>query len=165
MKRTIVTGASLVLLALAAGCGSSGKHNSVGSRPSPSSTAPAPLTCGTSSSGQTFRDMVAAVASDQISQDKGLQENWVEIVSGNPTRQGQDLQSLINATNNVPSPTPDPLATDAKSFNFHASTFLSDESSGLMPGWPSEYRAVERDIRSLAQDCRITPLPSPLPSS
>jgi hypothetical protein len=91
------------------------------------------------------------VVSDQKSQDASLEQNWVGLVDGTPTSQGSDLQAAVSATNGVS--VSDQLSQQAQQFNTDATTFLSDQSGGLVPGWTTEYNALKADIYAMARTC------------
>ena len=74
----------------------------------------------------------------------------MDLVSGDQTSQGNDLAAAAQSFGNYSGTE---LAADASQFATDAQTFLSDQSGGLMPGWPSEYRQVTTDIHKLADDC------------
>src|SRR5258708_24144288 len=82
--------AAAAAIAALAGCGSSGSHvasppASPSSTAAPASTAPPPLTCstGTNDNGMTTTSQVIRMlVSDQKSQDKALEENWVTVTDG-----------------------------------------------------------------------------------
>jgi len=102
---------------------------------------------------------ISTLVADQNSQNKNLEENWVGVLSGAPTSQGQDLQSAISGFTpdaSVASPArPSSLPADMGTFDTDAGAFLNDQSGGLQPGWPTEAGAIEQDIKSLADDCKI----------
>lgn len=74
------------------------------------------------------------------------------VLDGSLTEAGTDLQNAGNAASNSDDPA-------SKQFSDDASQFLSDESGGLMPGWPSEYGPIEHDIAALAAQCKISYTP------
>ena len=74
----------------------------------------------------------------------------MDLVSGDQTSQGDDLAAAAQSLGNYSGTQ---LAADASLLATDAQTFLSDQSGGLMPGWPSEYRQVTADIHKLADDC------------
>lgn len=143
---------------LLAACGSSSSATSAGagsaaSADNPvSSPAPPPLACSasTSDNSMTASQVIAVLVADQKSQDASLQENWVDVVTGNQTSQGSDLAAAAQSLGNYSGTQ---LAADASQFASDVQTFLADQGSGLMPGWPSEYRQVTADIHTLADDC------------
>jgi hypothetical protein len=154
----VVLAAALAITA----CGSSRPSNQAGTSggqaaPAQATSAPPPsLTCSTTlGDGETAKQTIAALVADQRSQDKSEEQNWVDVVEGTPTSQGQDLQSASNDFGAFSSSTTQ-LAFDAATFSTDASTFLSDQSGGLLPGWVSEYRAIQHDIEALADDCGLS---------
>jgi hypothetical protein len=121
----------------------------------PASTAPPLLTCstGTNDNGMTASQVIRMLVSDQKSQDKALEENWVTVTDGSETSQGNDLDA---AAQSLGSYSGTELAADASQFASDVQTFLTDQSGGLLPGWPSEYDAVATDIHRLADDCDMS---------
>ena len=109
---------------------------------SASTTQTGALPCGT----------VAALVADQRAQNAALQEGWVGVVDGSLTAAGTDLQDAATAASNSSDPASAQFSTDA-------SQFLSDQSGGLMPGWPSGYGPIEHDIAALAANCGISYMP------
>lgn len=163
-KSKVLAGAALGAAALAslAACGSSGSHaaastsaaasvSTAASSPA-SSAVPSPLTCSTTTNDNdmTTSQVIAQLVSDQKSQDASEEQNWVDLVSGDQTSQGNDLAAAAQSLGNYSGTQ---LAADASQFATDAQTFLSDQGGGLMPGWVSEYRQVETDIHKLADDC------------
>jgi len=110
------------------------------------------LTCSTvtSDNGMTASAVIAVLVKDQKSQDASETQGWVDLVSGSETGQGSDLDAAAQALGSYSGTQ---LATDASQFGTDAQTFLSDQSSGLQPGWITEYRQVAADIHKLAADC------------
>jgi hypothetical protein len=152
--------AAAAAIAALAGCGSSGSHlasppASPSSTAAPANTAPPPLTCstGTNDNGMTASQVIRMLVSDQKSQDKALEENWVTVTDGSETSQGNDLDA---AAQSLGSYNGTELAADASQFASDVQTFLTDQSGGLLPGWPSEYDAVAADIHRLADDCDMS---------
>jgi hypothetical protein len=170
MSRTRVLLAASLAAGLLAGCGSSATHtagqaaaatsaatSATTSAPStaaaaPSSSAAQTLTCSTvtSDNGMTASAVIAVLVKDQKSQDASATQGWVDLVSGSETGQGSDLDAAAQALGSYSGTQ---LATDASQFGTDAQTFLSDQSSGLQPGWITEYRQVATDIHKLAADC------------
>ena len=101
----------------------------------------------------TFSQVLGWLVSDQESQDVRLNEGWVEVASGSQTSQGNDLAAAAQSLGNY---SHTQLAADASQFTTEVQTFLSDQSSGLMPGWTTEYRQVAADIHRLADDCGLS---------
>ncbi len=159
-SRKRITGiAAAVIAALAlAGCGTAASTSSTSSPASqapaaaPTSAAPAPLTCSTvtSDNGLTASQVIAQLVTDQKSQDAQLEQGWVDLTDGTPTNQGTDLQGAASALGSYAGTQ---LAADGSQLATDAQAFLTDQSGGLMPGWPSEYDAVAADIHKLASDC------------
>jgi hypothetical protein len=155
--------AALAAVLTLAACGSAASPGSSSPSPvpasqaaAPSSPTPATLACSTTlASGQTAQADISTLVADQKSQDSSQTQNWVLLVpdaSGNAlTSQGQDLQNAV--TDFAPYTSGSQLASDAATFSGDATTFLTDQSSGLYPGWVSEYRPIEHDIHNLAVDC------------
>jgi hypothetical protein len=149
-----------VTLAAVAACGSSSSASSAASSPASSaaaapaasSAAPAPLACDTvtSDNGEEAQVVIATLKSDQQRQDSALEQNWVDLTDGTPTSQGNDLQA---AASEVGSYAGTQLSADGSQFATDAGAFMSDESGGLMPGWPAPYDQVSKDIHALATDC------------
>ena len=117
--------------------------------------APAALACSTVlADGNAASEVIQTLVQDQKSQNAALEEGWVNVVDGTPTSEGDDLQAAV--TDFTPYATgSSQLASDAAAFDSDASQFLSDQSGGLMPGWPAEAGQVEQDIHNLAADCGI----------
>lgn len=148
IKAATVLAAAAALLV--AGCGSAASQPAQHTTPAAAASSAPAVTC----SG--LSGVISTLVGDQRSQDKTLEENWVNVVNGSLTSQGQDLQAGISATAQAStSSAASQLTTDAQSFHNDASTFLSDQSGGLMPGWPSEDDTVKADIKRLAADCGI----------
>jgi hypothetical protein len=139
-------GAALLL----AGCGGS-PHSQSHSKAAPVNTSPpaaAALTCSGIST------TLSILVSDQNSQNKSLEENWVNIADGSPTSQGNDLQNAASQWQGAPSATP--VGAAAGQLASDANTFFSDTSGGLAPGWTADYNPVEHDIANLAHLCGLT---------
>jgi hypothetical protein len=119
------------------------------------SPAPSPLTCSTMTgdNGMTATQVIATLVHDQKSQDASQTQGWVDLVSGSQTSQGGDLAAAASALGSYASTQ---VAADSSTFATDANTFLTDQSGGLMPGWVSEYRAVQYDIAKLAADCGVS---------
>jgi hypothetical protein len=159
IKKTLIVAVApaAVLVALAA-CGSGGSH--AAARASP---ALPPLYCSspTSDNGMTFAQVLGWLVADQESQDVSLEQGWVEVTSGSQTSQGNDLAAAAQSLSNYSGTQ---LAADASHFVIQAQTFLSDQSSGLMPGWTSEYQQIAADIHKLADQCGLSfPRPARAP--
>jgi hypothetical protein len=102
---------------------------------------------------------IQLAAEDQHKQDKAEEQNWVNLVDGTPTNQGNDLTTLASdlgtgLTASAPS-RPYYLTHDAITFENDWNTFQTDQGSGLAPGWTSEYNAIKWDIRQLVIDCGV----------
>lgn len=93
-----------------------------------------------------------AVSVDAVSQDQSMTQNWVDLVSGSLTSQGNDLQGLANAFQPYPADS-SPLATAGQQLSTDVFTFTADQESGLQPGWLPEYRALQHDIAALGGMC------------
>jgi hypothetical protein len=78
--------------------------------------------------------------------NRRYQEAWV---SGGHSA---DLRALITVTAAAVSGA-NQLNDDAAALHQDASSYLSDNSPYLAPGWQSSYRTVNQDIRALAADC------------
>ena len=137
-KITVVIGAAVAALVLAA-CGGGAVHRHSVSA-SASSSSRTGLTCD-----EILGDL-HNVLSDLTTQDKHLQEAWV---SGGDSG---DLQTLIDATQDAVSGG-NTLNSDAATFNEDAATYLGDNNPYLAPGWQSGYSTVTDDINALAADC------------
>jgi len=156
--------ACLVGLFVAACGGSAGKHQATATATAsfkpitenPAAQAPK-LTCGTmlSNIGLTAKQAIAMLVQDQKAQNKALEENWVGVLSGSLTSEGQDLQEAVNGFSPYASLGLTTLETDITQFDTDATTFMSDQSGGLMPGWTAEAGQIESDIHALALDCGI----------
>jgi hypothetical protein len=71
------------------------------------------MACSTTSAdGNVARDVISSPAKDQKSQDAVLEQSWVDLITGSPTGQGQDLPTAIS-NSAVPSSArqrdPDPI--------------------------------------------------------
>lgn len=99
---------------------------------------------------------LATVVSDEKSEQAQLQEAWV---TGGKSA---DLQSLIRYTSGATGG--NQLNDDAATFNSNASAYLSQNNSGLYPGWEQGYDTVWNDINALAADCGQAGA-GPVPSS
>jgi hypothetical protein len=108
----------------------------------------------------TFSQVIGWLVADQASQDVSLEEGWVELASGRQTSQGNDLAAAAQSLGTYSGTR---LAADASQFAAEAQTFLRDQSSGLRPGWTSEYRQVAADIHKLADGCGLS-FPGPASS-
>jgi len=138
--------AALGCLALAA-CGGSG-HPRAAASPPPSPAAA--VSCGD------LQDAMVPVVADQASQDKDQTENWVGLVpapggGSDLTSQGVDLQIALRAVMDVTGS--GELAGDARAFGNDAGAFLADQGDGLMPGWDTEYKPLEADIKAIGALC------------
>jgi hypothetical protein len=109
------------------------------------------------SGGQTARQVITTLVSDQKTQDASQTQNWVDLVSGSQTSQGDDLAAAAQVLGSYSGTQ---LAADGSTFATDTQAFLSDESGGVMPGWITPYRQVETDIHQLASDCNMA-WPSP----
>lgn len=139
-------GAAITLGATACGGGSSGQ-----SAAQPSA---AVLDCPTVvQSGNTIQADVQAVVADQKSQDQSSSENWVNLIDGSLTAQGNDLNRLVGDIKPYKLVAGAGLTTDVNRFYADATTFISDQSNGLVPSWSSEYDALKADIYKLGKDC------------
>jgi len=153
--RTILRYAAVpAALALALGmaaCGSTAvQHHAAATTHTAAPSGPAPVTCA-----QLGNDFATVVA-DQKSQDKALEENWVNLTDGSPTSQGNDLQALTSDAGFPAGATPpDQVTADFVALSNDASTFFSDQSGGLLPGWTAEYNAIKHDIYAVATDCGV----------
>lgn len=155
-----VVAAGLTLAAACTACGSSASSAASSpassaapaASPAASSVAPAPLACDTvtSDNGEEAQVVIATLKSDQQQQDSALEQNWVDLTDGTPTSQGNDLQAAASALGGYAGTQ---LSADGSQFATDAGAFMSDESGGLMPGWPAPYDQVSKDIHALATDC------------
>jgi hypothetical protein len=159
VKATI---AGVITVLMLAACGSSSSKTVTFHAPTPAAVPL--LACGTDIGADFSAQMwIAQLVKDQKSQNRALQENWVN-PTGTVTSQGNDLQTaarllapgrhdhlgtryIVNGDT--------PLGADAQAFSSDANGFLEDESGGLASGWPTEYRAVQVDILNLAKDCGL----------
>lgn len=157
-----LSAATAALALLLAGCGGSSSPAAVrtastaASRAAGTNAHRAPLTCTTvvPVDRKAF-DPIAILVADQKLQDASQTQNWVNLTDGSLTSQGSDLEAAeIDFTpwDNIPGG----IDLDTTRFDQDANTFLTDQSSGLMPGWVSEYRAVQHDVAALAKDCGIS---------
>jgi len=143
--------------AAAAKC-SAGQHKSDGvcvynsQPPAVSASAPS-LTCSTATNdnGMTASQVIAQLVSDQKSQDASEEQNWVDLLSGNQTSQGNNLAAAAQSLGGYGDGSQ--VAADGSQLATDVQTFLTDQDGGLMPGWVGEYRHVETDIHKLADDC------------
>jgi len=135
---------------LLAGCGgASSSHSHPMTAPIDTSPpAAAALTCSDIST------TLGYLVSDQNSQNKSLEENWVNITDGSPTSQGNDLQNAASQWQGAPLSTT--VSADAAQLSSDANTFFSDTSGGLAPGWNASYNPVMHDIATLAHLCGLT---------
>jgi hypothetical protein len=153
-KALLISGA----LAALAGCGSSSAATAAAppatAASSTAAPAPSPLTCSTltADNNLTASQVIAQLVSDQKSQDASMEQGWVDLTDGSQTSQGDDLSAAASALGSFAATQ---VAADGSAFATDVNTFLSDESGGLMPGWVSDYRAVQHDIAALAGDCDI----------
>jgi hypothetical protein len=138
---------------LAADCGSSGTNHHAAAKPKL-----AELSCSTTfSNGDTASGDVGSLVADQNAQNKTLTQNWVNIVNGNPTQLGNNLQAVANDFAPYVRQGTSALAIVAKSFVNDANTFMTNEDGGLMPGWNSTYNAIAKDIGQMANVCGLAP--------
>lgn len=100
----------------------------------------------------TAQALVATLVSDQESQNRTLEENWVGVADGSLTSQGQDLQDAVNQWAGAGG---NQFSQDAVTLSSDAQRFLTDQGQGLYPGWTGEYHTIKQDIAMLAADCNI----------
>lgn len=100
----------------------------------------------------TARALVATLVSDQESQNRALEENWVSVTDGSLTSQGQDLQNAVSQWAGAGG---NQFSQGAVTFSSDAQRFVTDQGQGLLPGWTEEYDAIKQDIAMLAADCNI----------
>jgi hypothetical protein len=74
-------------------------------------------------------------------------------LDGTPTNHGYQLGALVKNIGPHKYVDGAGLTTDVNNFVSDASTFLSDQSSGLNPGWPHESNALKADIYALGKVC------------
>jgi hypothetical protein len=137
------------VVAVLAGCGSTSSHpphHSPAAKPTAAASSAPDLTCASESY------MIQTLVSDQESQNKSLEEGWINISDGSLTSQGNDLQNAATAWQNAPG---GPIAYTASQLSTDATNFFASESGGLAPGWPAGYRAIQYDIAQLAANCGI----------
>jgi hypothetical protein len=160
VKRITALAAGAVI-ALAAGLGIA----ACGTTAATSSPPPAPPAAAAASSAApipampalTCADLSPAITkavSDLKTEDAAEQEAWV---TGGDSA---DLQALIDATANAALGA-DQLNDDASTFNTDATSYLSDNSPDLYPGWQTGYDQVRADINALATDCGLPTAPKP----
>jgi hypothetical protein len=140
--------------------GIAGSHSSSASPP-----AQAAVSCQTVfKNGDSVASDSYTLAEDQRSQDSSEQGDWTDPVNGSLTSQGQDLNTVLQDFNpyvhyvtgsitNYTAKGPGVLAAELARLETGAEVYLTDEGSGLMPGWESPYNNLRRDIRALARYC------------
>ena len=149
----------IVAISVATGHSSSSSGNnaatSVAASTPTAAPAPPPLTCSTvtNDNSMTAMQVIATLVQDQKSQDASEEQNWVGLTDGSQTSQGDDLAAAASALGSYADTQ---VAADGSTFATDANTFLTDQSGGLIPGWISEYRAVQNDIAKLAADCGVS---------
>jgi hypothetical protein len=144
-----------VLAVAVAGCGGGqAAHPAAAHHSPPKASSRYVLTCSPA--------VVASIqlaAEDQHSQDKSEEQNWINLTGGTLTNQGSDLTTLADdlGTGLTASTSSRPyyLTHDAVTSQDDWNTFQTDQSSGLAPGWTSEYNAIKADINQLALDCHV----------
>lgn len=130
--------------------------------------APATVSCETVfKNGDTVASDINTLAEDQQSQDSSEHGDWTDPVNGSLTSQGQDLNAALQDFNpyvhyvpgsitNYTAKGPGVFATELAKLETDAEVYLTDEGSGLMPGWESGYNHLRQDIRALARYCGET---------
>jgi hypothetical protein len=132
IPKTFAATVAIVLSGVLAGCGGSAPHHAAATTPS-ATTTPVALACSTTlASGSTAQSDISALVQDQKSQDSSEEQNWVNMVDGSLTSQGQDLQNAV--TDFGPYTSGSQLASDASQFSSDASTFHKRPVRRSIPG-------------------------------